>query len=118
MSGKDHSLGSWVREQHGQINAGAKQRGLLGERRALGLAGANITTEGDKLSTEIGPRSQRASFIMMNEPILYSISDGESEKCFTQGDPIRLHSTLRICQVLSLKHTQTHTSLENIRKGV
>ena len=72
---------------------------IWGNRRPLSLAGANITTEGDRLSTEVGPRSQRASFIMMNEPVLYSVSDGESEKCFTQGDTIRFHSTLCICQV-------------------
>lgn len=110
---------SWVREQHRQINAGAKQQGLFGERRPLGLAGANITTEGDKLSTEIGPRSQRASFIMMNEPILYSVSDRESEKMFHTGRP---HQTSSFNSThlpsVSLKHTQTHTSLENIHKGV
>ena len=70
---------------------------IWGNRRPLSIAEANITTEGHRLSTQVGPRSPRASFIM--SPVLFSVSDAESEKHFTPGETIRFHSTLCIRQV-------------------
>lgn len=56
--------------------------------RPLSIAGAN-TAEGDEAVSVSRTLLKRASFIIINELVLTSVSDGESERYFPHGETIR-----------------------------
>ena len=87
---------------------------IWGNRRPLSIAEANIITEGHRLSTQVGPRSPRASFIMSPYYFLLVMqSQRNISRRERPSDFIQLYAFAKC-----IFKTHTDTSFENICKGV
>lgn len=104
--GSGNSTGRCMQERNSRV--------YLGNCRPLSIAEANIITEGHRLSTQVGPRSPRASFIMSP---YYFLLVMQSQRNISHrerpSDFIQLYAFAKC-----IFKTHTDTSFENICKGV